>query len=240
MRILRGFFILIVLAALAAGIAYVLAGRAPGPAITLTYPPVIGQAAPVGVVVRAPGGQLDALSIQIEQKGQTIPVYAYPPGSPAPQLEGTDRVHVRQTVGKKNFPQLQPGSATVVVTATRPVLRGIRHVTSRVTKDVQLRFDPPRLAVVSTKHYINLGGSEFIVYRVTPPEVESGVQVGDLTYPGFPAAGAGAPNDPSLKAAFFALRYDQPLNAPMELYARDAAGNEARAQFDRREFPKKF
>ena len=30
-----------------------------------------------------------------------------------------------------------------------------------------------------------------IVYRVTPPDVESGVRVGDVTYPGFPATGAG-------------------------------------------------
>ena len=155
-------------------------------------------------------------------------------------MEGADAVHVSQTIGKKAFPQLQPGTATLVVTATRPVLRGLRHVSSRVTKDLQLRFDPPRLAVVSTKHYVNLGGSELIIYRVTPPDVESGVKVGDLLYRGFPASGAGTPDDPSLKAAFFALRYDQPMNVPMELFARDAAGNEARAQFDHQLFPKKF
>ena len=201
----------------------------------------MGLAAPLDVSWWYPvARQLDALTIQIVQKGQTISVYTYGPRSPAPKLEGTDRVHVNQTIGKKSIPQLQPGTATLVVTATRPVLRGLRHVTSRVTQDVQLRFDPPRLAVVSTKHYINLGGSEFVVYRVTPADVESGVKVGDLTYPGFAASGAGAPNDPGLKAAFFALRYDQALNAPMELYARDAAGNEARAQFDNQRFPKAF
>jgi murein DD-endopeptidase MepM/ murein hydrolase activator NlpD len=143
-------------------------------------------------------------------------------------------------VGKKTLPQLKPGTATLVVTATRPVLRGLRHVTSRSTEELQLQFDPPRLAVVSTKHYINLGGSEFILYRVTPADVDSGVKVGDLVYPGFPAAGAGAPDQPGLKAAFFALRYDQPLNAPMELFARDAAGNEGHAQFDHQLFPKAF
>jgi murein DD-endopeptidase MepM/ murein hydrolase activator NlpD len=76
---------------------------------------------------------------------------------------------------------------------------------------------------------------------VTPPDVEdSGVSVGDYTYPGFAASGAGVPGDPSLKVAFFALLYNQKPDTPMELYARDAAGNEARAQFDHQTFNKVF
>jgi murein DD-endopeptidase MepM/ murein hydrolase activator NlpD len=240
MRIFRAFLLTIVLAAIAAGAAYFFAGRAQGPEILVTHPPIIGQAALLDVVVKAPAGLLDSLSIQLEQKGHAIPIYTSVPGDPALQMDGPDRVHVARTIGKKNMPDLQAGAATLVVTATRPVLRGLRHVTSTTTKDVQVRFDPPRITVVSTKHYINLGGSEFIVYRVTPPDVVSGVKVGDLTYPGFPAAGAGVPGDPSLKVAFFALRYDQPMNTPMDVYARDAAGNEAHAQFDRQLFPKAF
>ena len=100
-------------------------------------------------------------------------------------------------------------------------------------------FDPPARPVVSTHHYINLGGSEMIVYRVTPSDVESGVRVGDVTYPGFPGAGAGL-TDPALKVAFFALLYNQTPDVTMELFARDAAGNESRAQFEHRVFPKKF
>jgi murein DD-endopeptidase MepM/ murein hydrolase activator NlpD len=239
MRIVRGFFVLLVLAALGLGVATYMAGHAAGPVITVKHPPVIGQAAPLDVTVATPGGQLDALTIQIEQKGQTILIYQYG-DQPAPTAQGTDAVRVSRTIGRQSLPQLQPGAATLVVTATRPVLRGLRHVSSRATDELQLRFDPPRVAVVSTKHYLNLGGSELILYRVTPPDVESGVRVGDLFYRGFPASGAGAPNDPSLKAAFFALRYDQPMNAPMELVARDAAGNEARAQFEHQLFPKAF
>jgi murein DD-endopeptidase MepM/ murein hydrolase activator NlpD len=240
MRILRAFFVLVFLAALALGAAYYFAGSASGPAITIKHPPVIGQAAQLDVTVQTPaGGLLDALTIQIEQKGQTIPVYTYGE-SPVPTPQGADAVLVSRTIGKKSLPQLQAGTATLVVTATRPVLYGLRHVTSRVTQDVQMRFDPPRLAVVSTKHYVNLGGAEFILYRVTPPDVPSGVKVGDLIYRGFPASGAGAPDDPGLKAAFFALRYDQPMNVPMEVFARDEAGNEAHAPFDHQLFPKVF
>jgi murein DD-endopeptidase MepM/ murein hydrolase activator NlpD len=95
------------------------------------------------------------------------------------------------------------------------------------------------VSVVSTHHYVNLGGAEFIVYRAVPADVESGVRVGDFAYPGFPGSGAGL-SDPELKVAFFALLYSQAADTPMEAYARDIAGNDARAQFDHRIFPKRF
>ncbi len=78
---------------------------------------------------------------------------------------------------------------------------------------------------MSTHHYINVGGSEAIVYRVTPPDVESGVRVGDVIYPGFSGSTAGL-TDPELKIAFFALLYDQKPETPLELFARDTAGND--------------
>jgi murein DD-endopeptidase MepM/ murein hydrolase activator NlpD len=115
----------------------------------------------------------------------------------------------------------------------------VRHVSSQASRDVQVRLEPPRVSVVSTHHYINVGGSEMVVYRVTP-DVESGVRVGEFTYPGFAASGAGAAGDPSLKVAFFALLYDQKPDTPIELFARDAAGNEARGTFDHQVFNKVF
>ena len=46
--------------------------------------------------------------------------------------------------------------------------------------------------------------------------------------------------DPAVKIAFIALRYDQDVNTPMFAYAKDEAGNSARADFDRLTFPKPF
>ena len=114
----------------------------------------------------------------------------------------------------------------------------------RAPRDVQVRLERPQVAVLSTKHYINLGGSEVVVYRATPADVESGVQVGDLSYPGYPASGVKIEGvnitDPAVKIAFIALRYDQDVNTPMHAFARDEAGNSARADFDRLTFPKPF
>jgi murein DD-endopeptidase MepM/ murein hydrolase activator NlpD len=83
-----------------------------------------------------------------------------------------------------------------------------------------------------------------VVYRSTPADVESGVQVGDLKYPGYPASGAKMEGiniaDPAVKIAFIALRYDQDVNTPISVFARDEAGNEATAVVDHRPFPKPF
>ena len=95
--------------------------------------------------------------------------------------------------------------------------------------------------MISTHHYVNLGGTEMVVYRATPDDVESGVVVGDVEYPGYPASGATVDGvkitDPAVRVAFFALLYDQDLNTPMRVFARDPAGNTARADFDHRTFP---
>jgi murein DD-endopeptidase MepM/ murein hydrolase activator NlpD len=96
------------------------------------------------------------------------------------------------------------------------------------------------VAVLSTFHYINHGGAEFVVYRATPPDVESGVKVGDETYPGFPASGAGITGDAAMRVAFFALTFDQDLKAPIAVYARDGAGNESMTPLEHMPFEKPF
>ena len=239
MRVVRWLFVLIVLAGVSFGAVYWYAGTLDGPVISINQPTVVGQSGTLDVTIDTPGGKLSALTVRMEQRGRTFPILdlsSAPAGTVA--IQG-DRVRITHQVGKKALPELQSGEATVHVTASRPVVRQLRHVSSSATRGVQVRLDPPRVAVVSTHHYVNVGGSEFIVYRTTPPDVESGVRVGSLTYPGFPGAAAGL-TDPTLKVALFALLYDQKPDTQMEVFARDIAGNESRAQFDYRIFPKQF
>lgn len=80
-----------------------------------------------------------------------------------------------------------------------------------------------------------------VVYRATPPDVRSGVRVGNVEYVGFPASGAGMTGaDPALHVAFFALLHDQDLNTPIALFAQDEAGNSASLTFVDNVFPKPF
>jgi murein DD-endopeptidase MepM/ murein hydrolase activator NlpD len=244
--LIRAFFVLVLLALLAAGGAYVYAGRMPPPAIDISRPDkFVGMATPLEVAVTTPGGNVSALQIVFEQNGKQTPIYTQGGTSsgPAPQVAG-DKIVISREIGKQTVPDIKSGPARIIVTTARPVLRGIRTIQSSAAKDVQVRLERPRVSVVSTFHYINQGGSEMVLYRVSPEDVESGVVVGDVEYPGFPATGAVADGvkiaDPALRVAFYALLYDQAVNTPMRVYARDAAGNSARADFDFRVFPKAF
>jgi murein DD-endopeptidase MepM/ murein hydrolase activator NlpD len=232
----------------AAAVAYVAAGFSAGPAITIASPAgQAGAGTPVDVSVTAPGGRLTVVSVAVTQGGASTAL-----GGFSPNVGGQPRADVKTSGGDRSFHLtgvigtlgLKSGPATLTVTAARSTLFGLRTVESTATHDFQIQLEPPAVAVLSTKHYINLGGSEFIVYRATPAGVASGVRVGDLEYPGFPASGLDVPGvtitDPAIHVAFFALLYDQPLQTPMVLYARDAAGNVATSTFDHRTFPKAF
>jgi murein DD-endopeptidase MepM/ murein hydrolase activator NlpD len=237
---------LLLILALAAGGAFIYAGTLPGPGIEIVKPAkYVGQTAPVEVVITAPEAKLTDLTVAFEQNGRQTPLVSLAqPASTEIKQEGTDKVRVVRAIDRSAIPDLKSGAAKIVVTAERAVLYGMRKVRSTATHDVQVRLERPTIAVLSTKHYINLGGSEMVIYRATPADVESGVQVGDVTYPGYPAAGAKMDGvniaDPAVKIAFIALRFDQDVNTPMFAYAKDEAGNSARADFDRLTFPKPF
>ena len=239
MRIVRWFFGLLILAALALGAAYYYAGTLDGPAITINQPSVIGQGGTLDVSVEAPAAELTTLTIQLEQKGKVFPLLDMTSAESGAIVAEGDRVRITRPIGKKTLPDLESGAARITVSASRPVFRSLRQVSSQASRDIQVRLVPPRIAVLSTHHYVNQGGTEMIVYRVTPSDVESGVRVGDVTYPGFAGTGAGL-SDPEVRVAFFALLYNQAADTPMEVIARDVAGNEARAQFEHRIFPKRF
>jgi murein DD-endopeptidase MepM/ murein hydrolase activator NlpD len=220
---------LLVLVGLAGAVAYVAAGRSAPPHLTIDKPDrAVGQAGSVDVTAEAPNAKFTALTIAVEQNGKSVPLYTLtaPPASTTATQVARNQLRISGPLGKQSVPDLKSGPARIVVTATRPSFLNLRQITSTATKDFQVRLEPPRIAVLSTHHYVNHGGSELVVYRATPPDAASGVRVGDVEYPGFPVG-----NDPAIKAAFFALLYDQDLNTRIQAFARDEAGNEAKATF---------
>ena len=240
---MRTLLVILVLLVLGAGAAWYVSGRSPPPVIEIAQPAkAVGQTGELVVNVDAPGGTLKELEIALEQNGKRLPLFSLSAASTAQMArEGEDRIRVTGSIGKRQIPELESGKASIFVTAVRPVLFGLREVQSTASREIDVRLIPPQIAVQSTHHYINHGGSELIVYRVTPSDAASGVRVGDLEYPGFPASGAGIDNaDPSLRVAFFALLWNQERNTPIDLFARDDLGNESRAVFDFRVFPKVF
>jgi murein DD-endopeptidase MepM/ murein hydrolase activator NlpD len=211
------------------------AGQAEGPVISIEGPPVIGQTGEIAIGVTTPGGELTALTVTLSQGDTRLTVFDLAQDPAGASIVG-DRVTVTRPAGKRAMPDLRNGAAEISVTAIRPVLFGVRQASTTATQPLEVRLTPPQIAVLSQFHYVNHGGSEVVVYRVTPPDVESGVRVGDREYPGFPAGGA----DPALRLGFFGLLWDQELNTPISVYARDGVGNESSGSFDFRVFPKQF
>jgi hypothetical protein len=241
---MRKLFGVILLLALTAAAAYVGAGWLPPPVIAIAGPErFVGLATPLDVTVDAPGA-LSSLRIAFEQQGSETTVFSLEGEGASVETmpDGSTRVRVGRTIGREAIPGLQPGAGRIVVMAARPVLYGLRELAASTVRDVEVRLEPPRISVLSTHHFVNQGGTEAVVYRVTPEDVYSGVRVGDREYPGYQASATRVPgasiDDRAVRIAFFALRHDQGPDTPFRLFARDEAGNSASATFEYRVFPR--
>jgi murein DD-endopeptidase MepM/ murein hydrolase activator NlpD len=239
----RAVLAVLVLGLGSAGAAWFLAGREAGPVVDVKSPErFVGQKSSLEFFVDAPGGRLTRLTATVAQGDQQMPIFALDDtagGAADVKQESSDRLWIIRPIGKASHPALQNGKATVTITAARPVLFGWREAVSTVTRDVEVRLDPPRVGVVSTHHFLNLGGSEFVVLRATPPDVAVGVRVGTVSFPAYPGSAVGL-SDPALRVAFFALPFDHDAATPVTVFARDEAGNESVAALDRQAFSKVF
>jgi murein DD-endopeptidase MepM/ murein hydrolase activator NlpD len=233
---MRFLFALVGLAILCGGGAWWWAGRQPGPAVEIREPGgYIGRTTTLELMVEAPGGEFSSVDVAVEQGDRRFEVFALEgQGEATVRQDSAERIYVIRQIGQQDLPELQEGPARIVVHASRPVVYGIRQASTTVEHDVQVRLTPPRLSVLSSFHFINHGGSELVVYRATPEDSVSGVRVGDIDYPGFPASGVGITSDPAMRVAFFALIFQQDLKTPIQLFARDPAGNETLAPLDHR------
>ena len=239
---MRKLLFLIVLAVVFV-IAWLIAGRGAGPEITMEWPTsAIGQTGELVLLIDAPKGRVSKLDVVVTQGENRIPVFTLgDSGSAAIVPAGENRFRFTHSIGKRHHPELVEGPAVIEVTAGQPTFMELQQTTTTLTRTVVVRLTPPSVAVLSTHHYINHGGSELVVYRATPAGVPSGVRVGDREFRGFPASGAGITSaDSSLHVAFFALAWDQDVNVPISVFARDDAGNEATAALEHRVFPKVF
>ena len=142
--------ILVVLLVVGGVGAYVAAGFVPGPSITITKPQKFaGASIPLELEVGGSGAPPAAIAAFFEQNGTRTPVFT-----------ANASGHVTGTIGLNTTPGLKivAGPAKVIVTATTKVW-GLREATTQSVSDITIRLEKPRVSVVPTKHYINLGGS---------------------------------------------------------------------------------
>ena len=157
------------------------AGQEPGPLVKVDKPEAIGGGAvALDVTVDPVGSTLRSLEVSVEQDGRVFPLFSLAsPGSARFTQETADRMRITQESPPDAVTGLRDGPARLVVRASRDVLYGVRRAHTEAARDLAVRLTPPNIDVVSTHHYVNLGGAEMVVYRVAPADASSGVQVGD-------------------------------------------------------------
>ena len=105
-------FALILILLLAAGGAYVVAGRQGGPSIEIAKPEkFVGISTPLEVVVGAPAANLKALKIVFEQNGKQTTLYAMDNGQAAGEgvkLDGPDKLRITRTSVSRPSPICRP------------------------------------------------------------------------------------------------------------------------------------
>ena len=79
--------------------------------------------------------------------------------------------------------KLNDGPASLILTAVDYSLWKNRTV---ITLPVQIDFMPPQIFQLNPTHHINQGGVCVVTYRLSEAVSQTGVQVGDLFYPGHP------------------------------------------------------
>jgi len=204
----------------------------------------IGQSTPVEIEVRDGKHQIKAVAMELTQGGRTfaLPLAGGPESgreTPGWKFWARSESHAAYSgrAGRKEIPDLQEGRATLRIVASNDSWgRFFRGGQSELRLDLPVRFAPPQVQVLSFPHYVNQGGSELVVFKVSPGTTESGVQVGDFFFPSWPVKESLA----DTRLCLFAYPYNVEPSTPARIVARDDAGNETISNFTYRVFPKQF
>ena len=154
--------LVVVLAAFSVVGAYRWAGRALGPTVEVNNPQrYVGRTSVLDFSVETPGGTIAGVEAVLEQGDTRISLFSLTdPREARVEQETHERIRIVRTFDLNDLPGATEGPAHLIVTAVRPVLYGLRQASTSRTHSLELRFEPPRLTVLSTQHYVNHGGAE--------------------------------------------------------------------------------
>ena len=196
-------------------------------------PSTIGAATAIGVRIANPHG-VRTITARIEQDGNSTIVDQETKPATRFTFWRTHAVPeiIHFIVGKDRASHLKEGKARVIVEVRSNDLRALTD-TIAVDADVVLR--PPSVTTDGFQHYINQGGSEFVLLTPTGSWQEAGVRVGPATFRSFPE-----PGQSPQRVSLFAYSWDTPPDTAPVVFASNGAGPEATAHFWFKVFPKKF
>lgn len=187
----------------------------------------LGQATPITIQVHDPHGIRGAQAF-VEQNGARYPVFASTEKQKQPETTLTF------TAGVKSTPQLQAGSAKLIVEATS---NDLMRKTGRAERDLTVVTQPPSISADSEQHYLYIGMADLTTFTVSGSYTDVGVRVGDQKFRAWPMPG-GKPGLFSL----FAFAWNMPLDTIPLVYAANGAGNDVTTPlvviFPKKEQPK--
>jgi hypothetical protein len=164
----------------------------------------LGRKPPLSVQIEDAGNGLSKIAVSLKQKTSWFPWLRNPIRAVAGYFlanghKKSATIDLGKLISEKY--KVQDGPASLLITASDHSWGGFFGGNqTQQQRDFIFDIYPPRLEVLSSQHYINQGGSECVVYRVSPDAEVSGVQAGPNFFPGYPAG-----SDPNLRFALFAL-----------------------------------
>ena len=230
---------MVLLLALVAGIAYVAWAKLEWhrPTAELARPmQAVGRNAVIAVHLRDAQSGLKWSRVELESAGAKTVLMSqeYPAASwrKSTVLDTTIEAPI-QTADA----QIKEGPATLRVYADDySWMRWLRGERPILEQAITVDLTPPSVEVLSTQHYVKLGGTDFMVYKASADTVRSGVQVGSYYFPGT----AGLYDDPAISVAFFAVPQDLDTKTVPKAVAEDAAGNRREVTFHTVIKPRRF
>ncbi len=205
----------------------------------------IGQSTTLQFDVSDARHRIKSVNVQLVQGDHTFDVATHemsfgegpPPWWKFWAKPGENSTSVSAMAGRNMVPGLQEGRATIHVTALNDSWGRFFHGgKSERTYEFPVRFTPPQVEVLTLQHYVNQGGCDMVMFKISPGTTESGVRVGNYFFPSWPAKESA----PETRLCLFAYPYDVDPKTPARIVASDDAGNQTLANFTYQVFPKKF
>jgi len=207
------------------------------PTATLRHPlAYVGRQADIPIDVADSGTGLASVEVSIAAGAARYPVLfeTYPEES----WRGSG-------VHEKSFPlslspreaKIPEGPAKLVVEAEDGSwLNYLRSQTPTLTQPIEIDYNPPSIELLTSQHYMRLGGADVVVFKTSKDAVQSGVAVEPYFFPGT----KGLLPDPDVVVALFAVPQDLTTSVRPKVIAEDPAGNRREAAFFVSVKPRKF
>jgi len=223
---IKKLFLLLIIGCLVAAAVYYFRDTK-GPTISLipSSGPISAKS-PLSLSLTDSGSGLKQVEVTVIQNGNRLPLVAQMAPAQAKQIDL-----------ELNLGSLKPEQGPLqieVVTGDRAIYHLGKGNTS--TETFQLTYDtrPPIISVLSKAHNFTKGGSGLVAYRLNEEVETSGVQVGDLFFPGYL-------QDSGIYVSLLAYPFDmQESDFVPRVLAVDLAGNERQAGIYYRANNKKF